>query len=651
MAQADIDAIRTALGEGDFTTAEHRARAALQRDPEDALIHAWLGSILMHGDGIELALEHYRTAVRLRPATAELRNELGNALAVAGRLAEAEAELTEAARLAPGIAQIHNNLGNVLRAAGRHADAGACYRAAIERKPDYAEAMANLGVALQETGDLDAAADCYRRALKLDPGAALATTHLGTVLAARGKLAEAEAAHRAAIAAAPGLHGPYNNLGIVLKDQGRLAEAAAAYREALQRRPGDASIHSNLLMAMCYDPRADEPRLYAAHVAFGEKQETSPRPDFAVDRDPARVLRVGYVSPDLYSHSVAAFFGPVLRHHDRSQVHVTCYSDLVSGDEVTDRLRALADGWRDVAGLSDAALVETIRADAIDILVDLAGHTAGNRLPAFAARAAPLQVTWIGYPATTGLGRMDWRISDRWVDPPGVGDRWHTERLLRLDAGFLCYQAPDDAPVPRASPSAGGPVFGSFNNLSKVNGGVIEVWAELLRAEPAARLLLKSRQLADDGVRARIVDAFARRSIAADRLDLRGRIASREAHLAAYREVDVALDTFPYNGTATTCEAMWMGVPVVTLAGARHAARVGASLLHRAGRADWIAHAATDYVAIARRLAAARPAPEEVREALRRSALMDAAGFTRELDGALRRIWRDWCGTPPATGP
>lgn len=644
MAPSAVDAVRSALAAGDLEAAEAHARQGLAQAPDDALLHAYLGSILVRREGVAAALEPYRVAVRLQPDRAEFRNELGNALALAGALAEAEAELSEAARLAPGIAQIHNNLGNVLRATGRHGAAAECYRAAIGLKPDYGEALANLGVVLQETGDLDGAADCYRKALALDPGAALAMTHLGTVLAARGQLGEAEAAHRAAIAAAPRLHGPHNNLGIVLKDQGRLPEAVAEYRQALERRPDDAAIHSNLLMALCYDPKSDESRLYAAHRAYGERQEIADPQPFGNDRNPDRVLRVGYVSPDLYSHSVASFFEPVLRGHDRSRIHAICYSDLVQGDAVTERLRALADGWRDTGGVPDADLADAIRTDAIDILVDLAGHTANNRLPVFARRAAPLQVAWIGYPATTGLGRMDWRVTDRWADPEGASDRWHSERLLRLDSGFLCYQAPEDAPAPPARRAGGPPVFGSFNNLSKVNDGVIEVWAALLRAEPAARLLLKSRQLADAAVRTRIGTAFAALGVAADRLDLRGRIASRSEHLAAYGAVDVALDTFPYNGTTTTCEAVWMGVPVATLAGSRHAARVGASLLRRAGFAEWVAGSPDDYVAAARALLAGRPEPAALRAAFAASPVMDAGAIVRDLEGAFRRIWRDWCG-------
>ena len=636
--------IRAALERGDPGEAESLARAALDIDPEDALIHAFLGSILMQRGAAEEALLQYRTAAELQPEVGAFHNELGNALAFTGDLLAAEAALRRAGELSPDLPEIRNNLGNVFRAQGRGDAAATCYREALALRPDYPEALTNLGVVLQEADDLAGAREAYLKTLELDPNNAFAYTHLGVIQAAEGQLSAAEASHRAAIERRPHLAAAHSNLGIVLKDQGRLSEAYTAYQRAIELDAHDSGLCSNLLLARCYDPRIDEKLLYADHLSFAERFTPSEIPEFEATPASGGPIRIGYVSADFYSHSVASFIEPVIAAHDRSAFHVTCYADLTSGDAVTERLRASADEWRDVAAASDSGLWARIRQDRIDILVDLGGHTGHNRLGVFALRAAPVQLTWIGYPATTGLAQMDYRITDIVADPEGVADRWHTETLMRLDTGFLCYQAPMDAPAP-AVPDAGRPLtFGSFNNFAKINPAVLDTWAALLKAVPDARLLLKSRPLADDGVRARLIGDLAERGISETRLSLHGRIASRAEHLALYGEVDVALDTFPYNGTTTTCEALWMGVPVVTMKGRRHAARVGASLLTHGGWPEWIAADPEDYVAIAAGLAGERPDPSDIRAQFAASPVMDARTFTAGLEAQLRALWGQHTG-------
>lgn len=643
MPPSNLERILAARAAGKDDEAEAVARAALDDDPGDFLIRAHLGSLVMARGAVEEAVEHYQAAVEAGPEVAELYNELGNALALAGEPVWAEAALRRASELKPEVAQIHNNLGNVLRQQGRLADAIDSYRAALDLAPDYGEALGNLGIALQESGDIEGAIAQYQGAIERRSDDALAHTHLGVALAAKGELEAAVAAHRQALAHDPGLAEAHNNLGIALKDQGALDEAADGYRAALALRPENATFHSNLLMSLCYDPAIDGAALLAAHREWDAAHGSGEPPNFGIDTDPDRVLRVGYVSPDFYSHSVASFVEPVLAHHDRGQVLVACYSDVATPDDVTARLEDVSDLWRDTVGMSDTSLAEQIRADGIDILVDLAGHTANNRLPVFARRAAPVQVTWIGYPATTGLAAMDYRLTDEWADPPGQSDDWHSEELLRLPVGFLCYGPPADCPEPADAAGEGPVTFASFNNLSKVGAGVVATWAATLQAVPGSRLLLKSRQLADTALGERLLAAFAKHGIEAGRIELRGRIASRTDHLALYREVDIALDTFPYNGTTTTCEALWMGVPVVTLAGTRHAGRVGVSLLEAAGFADSVAGSRDEYVAISARLAADRPLPAEVRARIAASPLTDAVGFTNGLEAALRETWRDKC--------
>lgn len=628
---------------GDFEGAETHAQAALDHRPDDAVTMAYLGSILMAKSRTDDAVAAFLRAVELRPSDAILLNEYGNALAAAGRAEDAVEALRKAVKLRADLPEIHNNLGNVLRACGRPDEAAGCYKQALKLRPLYPEALNNLGVVMQEQGNVDTAIDCFRQAIALDPGTALVHTHLGAAHAAKGALSDAVAAHREALRIDPDLAGGHNNLGIALKDQGLLGEARQAYARALELDPDDAEIHSNLVMCLSYDPAVDGDSLLKGHRDWAARHEKPSPAVFDRELDPGRVVKVGYVSPDLWTHSVAYFAEPALEHYDRRRFHVTCYADVDRPDATTERLREHADRWHETAGLSDGELYDLIRSDGIDILVDLAGHTGNNRLPVFGRRAAPLQISWIGYPATTGLSQMDYRVTDSWADPAGATDSWHSEKLLRLPEGFLCYAPPQDAPLPARDRGDGPLTFASFNNLSKVTGGVIDMWSTLLQECPGARLLLKSRQLADESVRKRVVRAFQLNGIDEDRLDLRARLAAREHHLALYNEVDVALDTFPYNGTTTTCEALWMGVPVITLAGGLHAGRVGASLLHQLDLTDWIAHSPEEYVSMVLSVAAKPPERRILREWVAASSLTDGQGFAGRFDEALRGVWRDYC--------
>jgi len=643
--EADAHAllVRILSQTGDLDGAESHAQTALDHHPDDPITMAYLGSILMAKDRVDDAVSAFKRAVELRPGDAILLNEYGNALAAAGETERAVAALRDAVAARADLPEIHNNLGNVLRSAGQQDEAAECYRKALSLRPVYPEALNNLGVVLQEQGDVDMAIEALEQSIALDPKNAVVHTHLGAAYAARGRLTDAVAAHREAIRVDPELAAAYNNLGIALKDQGLFEEAREAYAKSLILDPDAPEVHSNLVMCFSYDPSVDGATLLDAHRRWSARHERprSPAPDRPLDPD--RVLRIGYVSPDLWTHSVAYFIEPVLEHYDRNGFHVTCYADVESPDETTKRLREYADRWHDTAAYSDSELYDLIRSDGIDILVDLAGHTANNRLPVFGRRAAPIQMTWIGYPATTGLAQMDYRLTDDCADPPGETDDFHSETLLRLPNGFLCYAPPAGVAISTTDRDARPLTFGSFNNLSKVTDDVIALWCRILNEVPDARMFLKSRQLEDDGVRKRIFDAFARHGVAEDRLVLRTRVASREGHLALYGEVDVALDTFPYNGTTTTCEALWMGVPVVTLSGKLHAGRVGASLLHQCGLDDWVARNAEQYVSLALAVAANLPERRILREWVAESGLTDAPRFTRAFEEALRSVWQVHC--------
>lgn len=632
------DRLRDALAAGDMEAAERHAAAALQDSPSDGMLLARLGSIRMALGQTEAGVENLRHAAERLPEAGIVWNEFGVALAATGAPREAETALRKALSLAPEIPQIHNNYGNVLRGRGAFREAVACYRAALDRRPDYAEARGNMGVALQEAGDAAAAIACFETVLETAPDNGATWTHLGAALAAQGRLVEAETAHRKAIALRPDSPDAYNNLGIVLKDQGRLVEAREAYHAALDRDPEDAGLHSNLLMCLCYDPAVTAADTIALHREWAAR--FAPRHNVeSFQRDADGPLRVGYLSPDFREHSVAYFVDSILAAHDG--VSVYAYSDASEADAMTARLRGHVAHWRDVYADDDAALYRRIRDDRIQVLVDLAGHTANNRLPVFARRAAPVQVTWLGYGMTTGLPQMDYLLSDHWVDPKGPADDWCTEEIHRLPSGFMCYTPPHDVTLPASE--ADRPVtFGSFNNLSKVNGDVVALWAGVLRAVPESRLLLKSRQLADPMICERLRSAFAECGIAAGRIQFAGRTATRSDHYTLYGAVDVALDTFPYNGATTTCEALWMGTPVVALTGDRHVGRFGLTFLTRAGFPQWVADTPEEYVAIAAALARDRPAPEAVREVMARSSLVDGAAAARDLEDAFTQMWRRW---------
>jgi predicted O-linked N-acetylglucosamine transferase (SPINDLY family) len=397
---------------------------------------------------------------------------------------------------------------------------------------------------------------------------------------------------------------------------------------------------------------------YDAKMILGElrrwnEQHAEPRKKViaphANDRDPDRPLRIGYVSADFRQHACAHFLLPLFCHHDRRQFEVTCYADVANPDNMTQRLRDQVQCWHKINGRTDAEVSALIRENQIDILVDLAGHTADNRLQCFAGKPAPIQVTYLGYPNSTGLSAIDYRLTDAHADPPGLTDAFCTEWLIRLPQTFLCFRPSEESPVSSALPAlaSGQITFGCFNALAKITAEMAGIWSQILRCLPQSRLMLKCRGLSDEDARRRLRELFP--DIAADRLVLHDWIDSRRGHLALYDQVDIALDSYPYHGTTTTCEAMWMGVPVITLAGTDHRSRVGVSLMSNVGLPELIAQTPEQYVQIAADLANDLPRLAELRRTLRSrmqaSPLMDAPRFARNVEAAYRQMWRTWCET------
>ena len=543
------------------------------------------------------------------------------------------------------------NLSDALRGLGRLEEAAAACRYAIHVQPAFAEAYSNLGLALKGQGKLDEAVAACREAIRLKPTLAVAHYNLGNALRESGQVEEAMAAYRQALRIEPGSPQAHYNLATGFVERGNCDEAVAAFREAIRLKPDFVDAGSSLLLSMNYSEDFSPAAFFEAHRAWNERHGRPPATAHSNDRTAGRRLKVGYVSPDFRQHSVAHFLEPLLRSHDRNEIEVFCYSGVSWPDEATGRFEQLADHWFTTVGMPDEALAHGMRQHGIDILVDLAGHTAGNRLPVFARKPAPVQVTWLGYPNTTGLAAIDYRLVDAVTDPEGEADAFASETLVRLPEGFLCYGARDDAPAPATAPcvATGFVTFGSFNNPAKLSGATLDVWAQLLARLPTARLLLKGKPFAEAATRAIYLDRLVARGVAADRIELVGWLPERE-HLALHDRVDIALDPFPYNGTTTTCEALWMGVPVVTLRGDRHAGRVGASLLTQVELSDLVADSTEAYVEIATALAGDPVRLADLRHTLRprmaASPLCDASAFARKVEAAYRTMWQRWCKAP-----
>ncbi|HUK05585.1 MAG TPA: tetratricopeptide repeat protein [Burkholderiales bacterium] len=628
------------------------------------------------------------------PPTMEALTALWNRCHDAGEGAEFVDAAGRALAAGPGSAQLHFMLGCTMEDLARPQDAMSAYRKALERDPAFAKAANNLGCVQEALGDLDGAAASYDQALRAEPKLANALYNRANLARARGdldaaeagfaqalalepqraewlgaladvrllrwRLDEAEAGHRAGLALAPASPQAHFGLGNVLMLLGRVQEAEACFRRAIDLHPDFVEAHSNLLLCLHYRRGAEGPALFDEHLGWatchaGGLEARGGHP--AIDRAPGRRLNVGYVSPNFHRHSVASFLEPLLAAHDRDSVRVFCYSGVQQPDEVTARLRGMADEWRDLRGMDANAAARLIREDRIDVLVDLAGHTGGGRPLLFARKPAPVQVAWLGYPNTTGLAQMDWRLTDEVADPPGESDRIHSEKLVRLADGFLCFQPEAGSPEPGEPPSAasGSVTFGCFNNLAKVTPEMVALWSRLLGAVPGSRLMMKAHALGSASARKRLQEEFAAGGVVAGRIVLLGPEDSAAGHLGRYREVDIALDTYPYNGTTTTCEALWMGVPVVTLAGPTHVTRVGASLLKRVGLDDLVAASPDAYVARASALAndaaRLRALRKDLRARLQASPLMDRARLARSVESAYRAAWNAWLDATAAKSP
>ncbi len=639
------------LDQGKFDDASTYYQKAIECNPNHADAYNNLGNALHEMGELDEAISCYQKALQISPELPYLNNNLGLVLQDKGRLDEAITYYQRAIELNPEYADAFYNLGNVLRGRRQFDKAIIFYQKALQFDPDFVEAYYNMGIAFGETGQLDEAATYYQKALQLNPKFANIYNNLGNIMEEKHEVEKAIEYYLFALTLQPDFADAYVNLGNVFTRSSKFDEAENYYRRALEIKPDCSVCHSNLLLSMLYNSRYDPQIVFSEHLKFAEQFEKSFRFIPIVHKNKRKIngrLKIGYISPDFRKHSVASFIEPVLTIHDREHFEVFCYSDVLRQDEVTALIRGHADLWRDIASMSDEEVSEVIREDEIDILFDLAGHTAHNRMLLFARKPAPVQVSWIGYPATTGLSTMDYKIVDNYTDPPGMTERFYTEKLIRMPESFLCYLPDMDSPEVGVLPaiSSGQITFGSFNNLAKVSPEVIKIWTKILKTIPSSRLIMKAKSLSDRSTRDYVMELFTRWDIEPERIDLISWQQSMREHLDVYNHIDIGLDTFPYNGTTTTCEALWMGVPVITLAGNTHASRVGVSLLSNVGIPELIAETYDEYVDIAVNLAANIKRLKTLRGSLRDmiagSPLTDAKRFIANLENSYRSVWEKW---------
>ena len=639
---------------GNYPLGITHLREAVRLDKSQSRFHAWLGIALTVSGDLSSGARCYERALELAPDDPVVRGNLAANYKEQGRIQAAISQCEKAIELSSEYARPYLLLGEILQASGQSTAALNVYQAAASAGINETDVQAKLGKAFYDDGQYEAAADWFQKVAERGLKRTAVLSYLGSSLALLNRLDEAIACHKRAIEHESNTAFAYSSYGHTLTLKNDLSGAIACYRKSLEIQPDRYNPRANLLMVLNYFAEVPQSELYEEALTMGAQYEgrtaaNDRKFELSVDKD--RRLRIGYISPDFRAHSVALFMRNVLASHDSTQVETFCYAHLSdrNRDQVTAQFRRQSDNWLNIFALSDEEVAARIRNDRIDILVDLAGYTANSRLPVFAHNPAPIQVTWLGYPNTTGLSCIDYRLTDAIADPPGDADKWHSEKLVRLPHGFLCYQPEEPPTAVAASPhfEQGFVTFGSFNLANKTTPEVVRIWSAILNEIPGSRLLLKSKAFDAREVSQQFFAEFGRHGIFPERLDLLGRIENQDEHLEAYSRIDIALDPFPYNGTATTCEALWMGVPVISLLGDRHAGRVGASILTQVGLSEFVAGSEQDYLekacALARNDGLLAKLREQIRPQMQASHLMDVSGFTRTLETEYRRMFHAWC--------
>ncbi len=636
---------------GNLSKAESLCNKILKKDPQQADALYLSGLIAKQRKQYGIAAQLITQAININPNRHIYHVHLGFMLHSAARLEEALTAYRHATRLKPDDIESHSIQANISNRLGRFHEVENSLRHVLRLKPNIAGAHCNLGFALREMGRLVEAEDSLRQALNLEPNYANAHCNLGLTLRGMGRLVEAEESLRRALELKPDLVEAYNTYGLVLMDLGRFDEAQNSLQRALQFNPGFITAHNNLLFVLAAGMRLSPGAMLEQQrrwdTVYGREGRMHPMPQRTTKPKIKKKLRIGYVSPDFRNNVVSYFFSPLLAAHDHNRFEIFCYAnhhqDL--SDNTTKRLQTMADHWRIVDTLSDSGLAKLIHEDAIDILVDLTGHLKGNRLKAFTYRPAPIQASYLGFIAATGLEAMDYWITDEVLHPADTAEQT-VETIYRLPRCWVCYQAPDNTPDVTPCPNPDEQVtFGSFSNLSKLSKKVIETWSRLLHELPESHLLLMNKPLSDPKTRQRLVDQFASHNITADRLFIKHGAPLNE-YLTTYAKVDIVLDPFPRTGGTTTAEALWMGVPVITLAGERYAERISASELTALGLEDLISNNQIDYIKKAVALAQDKNRRLQLRTTLRdrmiQSSLCDGIGLARAMETAYLTMWKQY---------
>lgn len=646
--EADIDTLFSLYNMGRLSEAEQLAKILTIHFPGHPVGWMVLGVVLKQIGRMEEALPAMRKTVALLPEEAEPLTNLGVLLLELGQLQESEKCCRKAANIRPDLAVTHYNYGNTLKALGRFKEAESAYHKALALEPHFAEAYFNLGLTLNELRRFADAEGCYRKAIQIRPDYAEAYNNLAEPLINQHRISEAVSCIEQAIRIKPDYADAHNNLGIALNALGKPQAALQCFNNAVLHNPAHAEAMSNRIFTMNYTGFRLPEQLDAIH-SYGNLVSGKARKPFArwqCKPNPRR-LKVGLVSGDFQNHPVGFFLENMLASIDKSRIELVAYSNDFKSDDLTMRIKGHFSNWQYLAGLPDDAAANLIHSDGVHILVDLAGHTAKNRLPVFAWKPAPIQATWLGYSGTVGVPQIDYILGDPFVAPFTEQDAF-AETIWQLPCSYLCFTPPHFEPEigPLPTLSNNHITFGCFNNLAKINAHVIELWAKLLLAIPNSILLLRNKQLYEPLVVNDVAAQFERLGIGRQRLILDGIFTSRADMLEAYNQVDIALDPFPYNGTTSTVESLWMGVPVISLKGDRFISRVGESILNNAGLDGWVAESDNDYIAKAVRFANDVKSLAELRSRLRpqllASPLFDAHTFARHFEEALWGMWNNY---------
>jgi len=640
---------------GDFQRGMEMLRRAIEADPEIAKYHANLGAVLLQVGRFDEAMNSFRKALSLAPDAIDAAVGLGNALRAAGRTDEATAAYQQALAMANTDADASNALGIVLSSVGREEESLAAFRQAVAIRPDFPEALANGATVLTERGLVGEGESAARSAVRLRPDLSAAHSSLAKALIKTNRIDEAVASYEQAARLQPESAIAWNNLAFALVEIGETDRQLECLNRAMQLDPMNPVYRSNWINRLQYNPAFEAGAILAEarrwDEMFGRVVGRSIKPH-GNDRTADRRLRIGYISPDLREHVVARNILPLFRDRDIRQFEVFGYASIRKSDEYSRRFESLADGWRLINGVADDVVAQMIRNDGIDVLVDLALHSAGNRLPVFARKPAPVQVTFAGYPGTTGLSAMDYRLTDPYLDPEGESDAFYSERSIRLPHSFWCYdpiamevaEGFEVAPLPVLE--KGVVTFGCLNSFCKVNETVLDLWGKILLASGRSRLLM----LAPQGItRQRVLKRLGDLGVDASRIEFVDR-QKRADYLRTYNRIDVGLDTLPYNGHTTSLDSLWMGVPVVSLIGKTVVGRAGFSQLGNIGLSDLAADSPEQFVRIAGELAGDHAhlsdLRKSLRERMRNSPLTQGGEFVRGIEAVYRRMWRTWCGAP-----